>query len=119
MDITTILSQFAHDSQVGVVVSLIIADIVLGVGAAVKTNTFRLAYLSNFARNDLLGKVFPWFVVFALDHASKSATIVGPIDWSQANTVAFGAVTLAMTGSILSSLADFGINLPTPLAGRR
>ncbi len=117
MDITQILSAFAHDKQVGVVVALIVADVVLGVAAAVKLGTFRLTYLSNFARNDLLGKVFPWFVIFALDHASSSAGIVGPIDWSQANTVAFAAVTLAMAGSILSSLADFGINLPATVAG--
>jgi hypothetical protein len=117
MDITQILSAFAHDKQVGVVVALIAADVILGVGAAVKMGTFRLTYLANFARNDLLGKVFPWFVVFAFDKASSSAGIVGPIDWSQANTVAFAAVTLAMAGSILKSLADFGIALPAALAG--
>jgi hypothetical protein len=118
VDITAILSSFAHDKQVGVVISLIVADLVLGVAAAFKMGTFRLTYLSNFARNDLLGKVFPWFVVFALDKASSSASIVGPIDWSQANTIAFGAVTLAMAGSILSSLADFGVSLPATIAGK-
>lgn len=118
MDITAILSSFAHDKQVGVVIALIVADFILGVGAAFKLGTFRLTYVSNFARNDLLGKVFPWFVVFALDKASHSAGIVGPIDWGQANNVAFAAVTLAMAGSILSSLADFGVNLPVTLAGK-
>jgi hypothetical protein len=117
VDITQILSSFAHDKQVGVVIALIVADFILGVSAAFKLGTFRLTYVSNFARNDLLGKVFPWFVVFALDKASHAAGIVGPVDWNQANTVAFAAVTLAMAGSILSSLADFGINLPVALAG--
>jgi hypothetical protein len=117
MDITAILSSFAHDKQLGVVISLIVADFILGVAVAFKFGTFRLTYVSNFARNDLLGKVFPWLVVFMLDKASAGAGIVGPIDWGQANTVAFAAVTLAMAGSILSSLADFGVNLPLALAG--
>jgi hypothetical protein len=117
VDITQILSAFAHDKQVGVVLALIVADFILGVAAAFKLGTFRLTYVANFAKNDLLGKVFPWFVVFALDKASHAADIVGPIDWSQANTVAFAAVTLAMAGSILSSLRDFDIALPVALAG--
>jgi hypothetical protein len=119
MDFSSILSSFAHDKQVAVVLSLIVADFLLGVGVAFKTDSFRLTYIANFARNDLLGKVFPWFVVFALDKASQSADIVGPIDWSQANDVAFGVITLAMAGSILSSLSDFGIKLPAQIAGRR
>ena len=117
MNITTILSSFAHDKQVALVLSLIAADFILGVAAAFKQGTFRLTYVSNFARNDLLGKVVPWFAVFAFDKATSAAGIVGPVDWSQANTVAFGVVTLAMVGSILSSLADLGIALPAPIAG--
>ena len=108
MNITAIISSFAHDKQLAVVVSLIAADFVLGVLASFKLGTFRLTYLSNFAKNDLLGKVVPWFAVFALDKASGAAGIVGPIDWSQVSTAAFVAVTAAMAGSILSSLADLG-----------
>ena len=109
MDITQILSQFAHDKQVGLVVMLILADFIFGVAAAAKLGTFRLTYVSNFAKNDLLGKVLPWFAVFAFDKASHAAGIVGPIDWSQANTAAFAVVTAAMVGSILSSLVDLGL----------
>ncbi len=109
MDITAILSSFAHDKQLAVVISLIFADFILGVLASFKLGTFRLTYLSNFARNDLLGKVVPWFAVFALDKASHAANIVGPIDWSQISTAAFAAVTAAMVGSILSSVADLGL----------
>jgi hypothetical protein len=117
MDITAILSSFAHDKQLALVLFLIAADVVLGVLAAFKMGTFRLSYLSNFARNDLLGKVVPWFAVFALDKASHAANIVGPVDFSQVATAAFAAVTLAMGGSILSSLADLGLNLPVAIAG--
>lgn len=109
MNITAIISSFAHDKQLAVVVSLIFADFILGVLASFKLGTFRLTYLSNFARNDLLGKVVPWFAVFALDKASNAAGIVGPIDWSQVSTAAFVAVTAAMVGSILSSLSDLGL----------
>ena len=117
MDITAIASSFAHDDQVKLVVSLIAADFVLGVLAAIYTHTFRLTYVANFARNDLLAKVVPWFAVFVLDKTSHSAGIVGPVDWSMANNVAFGLVTLAMAGSILKSLADFGVNLPPAVGG--
>ena len=109
MDITAILNSFAHDKQLGVVIMLIVADFILGVAAAAKLGTFRLTYLSNFAKNDLLGKVLPWFLVFALDKGSHAAGIVGPIDWSQMNTAAFAVVTAAMVGSILSSVADLGL----------
>ena len=117
MSITAILASFAHDKQLALVLSLIVADFVLGVLAAFKAGTFRLTYVSNFARNDLLGKVVPWFAVFALDKATSGAGIVGPVDFSHAATIAFGIVTLAMAGSILSSLADLGISLPAQLAG--
>jgi hypothetical protein len=109
VNITAIISSFAHDKQLAVVVSLIAADFVLGVLASFKLGTFRLTYVSNFAKNDLLGKVVPWFAVFAMDKASGAAGIVGPIDWSQVSTAAFVAVTAAMAGSILSSLADLGL----------
>ena len=111
MDITQIATQFAHDKQVGLVIMLIIADFVFGLIAAFKLGTFRLTYFSNFAKNDLLGKVVPWFGVFFLDKASHAAAIVGPVDWSAVDTAVFVAVTGAMAGSIFSSLMD--LKLPT------
>jgi phage-related holin len=117
VNITQILSQFATDKQLAVVLVLVVADFILGVLAAVKAGTFRLTYISNFARNDVLGKVVPWFAIFALSKASSDAGIVGPIDWNQANVVVFGLVTAAMAGSILSSIADLGFPITPALSG--
>lgn len=117
MSITEILASFAKDTQVSIVLSLIAADFVLGIAAALKLGTFRMTYIANFARNDLLGKVLPWFAVFALSKASGAAGLVGPIDWGNASDALFVIATGAMGGSILKSLADFGVTLPNPLAG--
>ena len=117
MSITDILSSFAHDKQLGLVLFLIAADFVLGVLAAFNLGTFRLTYIANFAHNDLLKKVVPWFAVYALDKASHAANIVGPVDFSQVATAAFVAVVAAMVGSLLSSLNDLGLSLPPIVAG--
>ena len=117
MTIIQIIQSFAHDKQLGLVLTLIVADFVLGVLAAFKMGTFRLTYIANFVHNDLLGKVVPWFAVFALDKSTHAAGIVGPVDFNQANLVAFGLVSAAMVGSIMSSLMDLGVNLPITLGG--
>lgn len=117
MTITQILSSFAHDTQLQAVALLIAADFIFGILAALKANVFRLTYVANLARNDVLGKVVPWFFIFAFAKASNSADIVGPIDWSHANDAVFGLVTLALGGSILKSLSDLGVQMPAQLGG--
>lgn len=116
MSIHSILASFARDTQLHAALILIVADFVLGVLAAVKMKTFRLGYVSDFARADLLGKVVPWFALFAL--GKVSAQSIGGIDFGTAADVAWGAVVLALGGSIAASLADFGINLPPAVSGR-
>lgn len=117
MSITDILASFAHDDQVRIVISLVAGDFILGVLAAFKLGTFRLTYIANFARNDLLGKLGPWLAIFALDKATAAGSIVGPVDWSTANWAMFALITAAMAGSILSSLTDLGISLPVQVGG--
>jgi hypothetical protein len=53
--IADILHRVATDSQTTTVAALIILDLVLGVLAGLKTRTFALSYVANFARNDVLG----------------------------------------------------------------
>lgn len=115
MSITEILHSFAGDTQVKAVVILIAADLVLGVLAAVKTNTFRLTYLSNFLRNDVIGKVLPWFALFAFGKTSGAAVL--GVDFGTIADAAFIGVAAALAGSLASSLADLGVALPAAIAG--
>ncbi len=115
MDITQILHSFAGDKQVKAVVILIAADLILGVLAAAKLGTFRLTYISNFLRNDVVGKVLPWFALYAFGQTS-GASVLG-VDFGTIADAAFIGVTAALAGSLASSLKDLGIGLPDAIGG--
>lgn len=116
MSISDILHQFATDTQTKTILLLIGADLILGVLAAFKAGTFKLTYVANFARNDLLGKVVPFFAVDALAMVAGSTDVVIPgLDLSIVADGMFVAVTAAMVGSLVSSLTDLGVALPASL----
>jgi hypothetical protein len=115
MDFASLLSTFVHDSKFAAVAVLIALDIILGVGAAFYTRTFALQFLANFMRNDVLGKVFPWFVLYSAALASHGATVVVGIDMGNIADGVWVGVVAALVGSLLSSLGDFGVNLPAAL----
>lgn len=118
MGISGLLSSFAHDEQLKAVVILIVADLVLGVLAAVynKEQSFGLHFVANFMHNDVLGKVVPWFVLFAIGKNS-SQSLLG-VDFGTLADGAWAAVTLALVGSLTTSLSDFGVPVPSAL-GRK
>lgn len=117
MSITQILHSFVTDKQVTLVAVLIAADLIFGVAAALKTSTFSLSYLANFAKDDILGKVLPWFALFAFSKVNPGDLVAG-IDFGQLATATFAIVTAALVGSLVSSLADLGIPVPQAVAGR-
>ena len=119
MDLATILGSFVKDSQFTAVVVLIVVDIVLGVGASFynKGQTFALTYLANFMRNDVLGKVFPWFILYAGAKASHGTTVLLGIDMGNIADGVWVGVLAALVGSLVSSLGDFGVAVP-PQLGR-
>jgi hypothetical protein len=96
---------------------LIVLDIVLGVGASFynKGQEFALHYLANFMRNDVLGKVFPWFILWAGAKASHGTTVALGIDMGNIADGVWVGVLAALIGSLTTSLSDFGIALPAPL----
>lgn len=108
------LRAFAQDDQLHLALVLIALDLILGVGAAFKVGSFRLSYFADFAKTDLLGKVFPWFVLFAFGFASPAADI-GGLSIEDIADGAWIAVVAALVGSITSSLAVFGVPLPAAL----
>lgn len=106
-----VFSEFAHDKQLYAVIVLIVVDLVLGVGAAAYKGIFAVSKITGFLHDDVLGKVFPWFVLFAVAKFAPSADVLG-IDFNQIQTVAWALVLAALTGSLLASLNDFGVSMP-------
>lgn len=119
MSLSALLSLFAHDKQLQLVLGLIAADFLFGVLAAFKTKTFNLAYVAAFAHDDLLGKVAPWFALFALGKAAGGGVDlgVGTISFATLSDSVFVAVTGAMGASIFSSLKELGVTIPVPFSG--
>lgn len=112
------LDAFAHDDKLKLVIGLIALDFIFGVADALKAGAFRLSLVADTLRKDVLGKVFPWFVLYAADKASHAAGIVGPIDISTFETGAWVAVTAALGASILNSIRGLSnADLPEAIAG--
>lgn len=101
---------FFSDAKFATVAALIVVDFVLGIAAAFRLGTFRLSYVSDFLRNDLLNKVVPWGVVYIADKLSHGATLVAGIDLGDAAMALWVVMVAALGGSILSSLAHLGVS---------
>lgn len=107
------IHSFVSDQQFHAVAGLIVLDFVLGVAAALKLGTFALSYVANFARNDVLGKVVPFFVLHSFALVAGATTIVLPgLDVNRLSDAAWVAVSAALVGSVVSSLTDFGLPVP-------
>lgn len=112
-----LIQQFADDPGVRLAAILVALDFVLGVAAALKAGLFRVGWLSDFLRRDVLGKLVPYFAVWAAVRLSGDVQLggVGAIE----ETVN-AALLLALSGSILNSLRDLGVmpsSTPDAVAG--
>lgn|SRR5574337_106837 len=119
-------NSFFHDTRVQILFLLVALDIVLGVIAAIfakgKAGQFGLSFLADFGRNDLLGKLLPFAVVYAGYKYASGANIVIPgFDMQVAMDAMFALVLAALVGSLLGSLKQLNIpianQLPTSIAG--
>ena len=113
MSISQVINSFAHDGLLQAVLVLIALDVLLGIAASVKNKDFKFSYLAAFGRDDLLGKVVPWFAIYALSQYAPSTAVLG-IDLSSIQNVVGAAVVVALSGSLLSSLKDLGLPIPAP-----
>lgn len=100
-----LIEQFANDPGVRMAAVLVALDFVLGVAAAFKAGLFRIGWISDFLRRDVLSKLVPYFAVWAAVRLGGDVELggVGAIE----ETVN-AAMMLALAGSILNSLRDLG-----------
>ncbi len=115
MTYQAVFREFANDKQLWAVLVLVVVDLLLGSAAAFYKGTFALSKITGFLHDDVLGKVFPWFVLFAVAKFAPGVDIVG-VDFNQLQTAAWALVLIALTASLTSSLADFGVGMPKVLA---
>ena len=115
MTLGTLLHAFVSDATVKTVAALVAADFILGVAAALKDGSFSFGYLHGFLTNDVLGKVVPFFALYAGAKVGTSG------NWfSGIRDATFAAVVAGMTASILKSLGDLGVaNLPAVLTSEK
>lgn len=102
-----VLKAFVDDPTVRIIAVLVALDFVLGVLAAVKAGGFRLSFFADVFRNDLLGKVLPYYALWAAVHVSGIDWSIGGFDVIEETT---GAIVIAaLAGSSLNSLRDLGL----------
>lgn len=115
---TELVKQFAGDPAVQAAAVLVALDFVLGIAAAFKTGSFRLVFVADFLRADVLGKLVPFYAVWAAVELGGDFEIPG-LDLGAIKAAAALAVWGAMGGSILNSLRDLGLwkAAPDAIAG--
>lgn len=113
-----LIDSFTADPTVLLIGILVALRFATGVLAALVDNTqaFRLAFVADILRNDVLGKVIPYFALWA------AVQVGGDIDLGGLDVIEEGAavvVIAALTGAILNSLRDLGLlgQAPDPIAG--
>ena len=101
---------FFNDTRTQIVLLLVALDLILGVVASLKVGNFRLSFVADFARNDLLGKVVPFAFLYAgYKYASGADIVIPGIDLQVITDAAWAIVLVALGGSLLGSLKDLGL----------
>ncbi len=117
--IQTWLHTFASDTKVHVALLLVLADFVLGVGSALKRGSFRLAYVADLLKNDILGKLLPYlgFYILALVAGGIKILPIPGLDFGFLAGSAYVVLVTAMTASILNSAKELGVPVVKSLPG--
>ena len=112
----SLLNQFADDPTVVALGVLVALDLVLGVAAALKAGTFRLSFVADVLRADVLGKLVPYYAVWAAVHVSGDVMLG---DFGVIEETAGALAVAAVGGSVLNSLRDLGLakSAPDAIAG--
>ncbi len=109
--LTELLRQLYGHQHVTYLLYLLLANLVLGILASVRSGDFRLARVADWLWNRLV----PMAVGYGV--AAMLATVNA--DWVMIREIAFAALAGAMTAYILANLRDMGISgLPDVLAAK-
>ena len=109
------LLEFANDTKVHIALFLVAADFLLGVVAAFRSGNFRMSYIADFLRKDILGKLVPYFVFYALALVAGQVDVVIPgLDFGVLAGAAYVTLVAALTGSILNSVREIGMTNDQP-----
>lgn len=112
MGVGNLMHAFFEDTRVQIALLILVLDFLLGTVAALVDTTqgFRLSYLSDTLRTDVLGKMVPFFVLYGGYKYAGSADIVIPgFDLEVLMNTAWVVVLAAFGGSIWKSLNDLKI----------
>lgn len=105
-----VIQSWFVDDRLQWLLLLVALDFVLGVIAAFKLGIFRLSYVADFLRNDVVFKVGGWGVVYIGAKFAPSSDLVIPgFDLEVIQNAAWVIATGAVVGSLLKSLRDLGL----------
>lgn len=106
-----LLEQFWNDGKVDWLVLLLVVDFVLGVVSALRRRTFRLAFVADFLRKDVIFKLGGYLVLYAGAVYAGQAEVLGipEFDPGLLAGTAYAVVVAAFVGSILNSLNELGL----------
>jgi hypothetical protein len=107
MTFGSLIHVFFSDDKLKIAVAMIFVDFILGVVAAVKLGNFRLSYVSDLLRNDVLFKLVPWFVLYAgAIVAGQQSILIGGVTMGTVAGSVYALLVAAIGSSILVSLNE-------------
>ena len=108
------INQFillANGVKLTTLISLIFANLILGIAVSVYTGTFRLKCVADFLAKRVLPYTLGYFAIVVIAMVENT--------WIPAITVTWALILAALFGSILKNLKDMGISIPKVLAGEK
>jgi hypothetical protein len=115
MGIGEFLRLFWNDGKVEILVCLVVLDFFLGVIAALKTRTFRLSYVADFVRKDVIFKIGGYLFLYAgAVFAGQADIVLDGLDLGVAAGAAYVVIVGAMVGSIANSVKEIATDTPPP-----
>ena len=106
-----LLNQFQEDPTVIGAFILVALDILLGVLAALKLGTFKFVLISDYLRADVLGKLLPYYGIWAAVHIGGDVMIG---DFGLIEETVGAGVIIALTASVLNSIKELGLSALPP-----
>lgn len=107
MSIGEVFRLFWNDGKVEVLVLLVVLDFFLGVIAALKLGTFRLSYIADFVRKDVVFKIGGYLFLYAGSlYAGQADFFIDGLDLGVAAGAAYVVILAAMVGSIANSINE-------------